>query len=80
MNRWLKGVECELETNLVVAFACAAVGDELAAFLLGDLDLRASDDGACEGCAEQVDILVCSVALDCWEAELADKFVNDIFN
>jgi hypothetical protein len=32
----LKGIEGELEANLVVAFACAAMADEGALFFLGN--------------------------------------------
>ncbi len=50
-DRGLEGVECEFETDLVVAFAGAAVGDCDAAGGLGDFDLGAGDDGAGEGCS-----------------------------
>ena len=45
----LEGVVAELEPNLVVALAGAAVGDGDAAFGVGDADLAARDDGAGEG-------------------------------
>jgi hypothetical protein len=41
----LQSVEGELETDLVVALASAAVGDGEAALLLGDRDLRTGNDG-----------------------------------
>ena len=54
----LESIKGEFESNLVVAFAGATMGDVLAAFLLGDFDLSASDDGAGKGCTEQVDVFV----------------------
>jgi hypothetical protein len=47
----------ELETDLVVAFARAAVGDVVAAFLARNGDLRFGDDGSGEGGAQEVDAL-----------------------
>lgn len=47
----LQCVECELETNLIIALACAAVGHSEAAFLLGNLDLGAGNDWTSKGCA-----------------------------
>jgi hypothetical protein len=44
----LKGVESEFESNLVVSFSSAAVGDGNTSLLLCDLDLGSSDDGTGE--------------------------------
>jgi hypothetical protein len=54
----LESVECELEADLIVALASAAVGDGEAALLLGDGDLSAGDDGAGEGGTEEVCVLL----------------------
>ena len=75
LDGWLEGVECEFETDLVVALACAAVGDGEAAFLLGYGDLGASDDWAGEGGSEEVDVLVDGIAGDGGEAELLDELL-----
>lgn len=50
----LEGVEGELEADLVVALAGAAVGDPAAAFFLSNLDLGTGDDGTGERGTEQV--------------------------
>jgi hypothetical protein len=49
------------------------VGDGEARFLLRDGDLSAGDDGAGEGGAEEIDVLVDGVAGDGWVAELFDE-------
>jgi hypothetical protein len=76
----LKSVECQLETDLIVAFTRATVTDELTAFFLGDFDLCTGNDGAGERCSEEVDVLVGGIALNCWEAEIFDEFVDYVFN
>ena len=53
----LEAVEGELEADLVVALAGAAVRDVVAALLLGDGHHTAGNYGARERSAEQVDIL-----------------------
>ena len=50
-NGRLQGVEGEFKAHLVITFACAAVGDGDAVFLLRYRDLGAGDDRAGEGCA-----------------------------
>lgn len=45
LDRRLEGIEGQLESNLVVSFASASMGHELAVLLLGNLDLCASDNG-----------------------------------
>jgi hypothetical protein len=47
----LEGIECELETDLVVALSGAAVRNGNAAFFLGDFDLCTGNDRTGEGCA-----------------------------
>lgn len=76
----LDGVESELEADLVIALARAAVGDEVAAFLLGDADLRAGNDWTSQAGSEQVATLVCGVALDGAETELLDKLLLQVEN
>jgi len=53
----------QLETDLVVTFACASVRDGLAAFFLCDLDLATGDDGTGEGCSEEIDALLLIIIL-----------------
>jgi hypothetical protein len=57
LDAGLESVECQLEADLVVALASAAVRDGKAALLLGDGDLGAGDDGAGEGGTEEVCVL-----------------------
>ena len=76
----LQSIESKLETDLIIAFACAAMGDELASFLLSNGYLRSGNDWACERGAEEVDVLVTGIALDCREAELMDELVDDILD
>lgn len=61
MDGGLKSIESQLEADLVISFAGAAVGDELTALGLGDCDLGSSNDWSSEGGSEEVDILVASV-------------------
>jgi hypothetical protein len=53
----LEGVECKLETNLIISLASAAVRDSNASLLLCNFDLGAGNDGAGEGGS-------------CWKLEL----------
>jgi hypothetical protein len=69
----LERVEGQLEADLVVALAGAAVRHKVAVLLLGDANLGASDDGAGERGAEEVAAFVCGIALDGAEAELLDE-------
>jgi hypothetical protein len=73
-------VECKLKANLVVTLAGAAVRDKVAAFLLGYLDLCASDDWASQTGSEQVTSLIRGVALNSAEAELLDEFLLEVKN
>lgn len=72
------GLEGELEADLVVALAGAAVADVLAVVLLGDADLGAGDDGAGQRGAQQVPVLVYGVALDGAEDDLLDKLLLQV--
>ena len=76
----LDSVERELEADLVVALAGAAVRHKVAALLLGDADLGAGDDGAGQRGAEQVAALVGGVALDGAEAELLDELLLQVLD
>ena len=58
------GLERELESQLVVALAGAAVDDRLGADLLGDLGDGLRDDGARERRDERIAVLVEGVRLD----------------
>lgn len=78
LDRWLECVESELEADLVITLASAAVRDEVAALLLGNSDLCAGDDGAGQGGAEQVAALVGSVTLNGAEAELLNELLLQI--
>lgn len=69
----LESVECEFETDLIVALASAAVGDSEAAFLLGDGNLGTSDDWTSEGGTEEVNVLVDSVTSNGRVAKLFDE-------
>jgi hypothetical protein len=78
LNGRLEGVESELEADLVVALASAAVGDELAAFLLCDADLCASNDWASQAGSEEVSAFVRGIALDSAEAELLNELLLEV--
>lgn len=80
LDVWLKGVEGQLEADLVVTLTGAAVGNGKAALLLSDLDLGAGDDWAGERGTEEVDVLVDGVALDGWPAELLDELFPEVLN
>lgn len=78
LDRGLEGVESELEADLVVTLASAAVRHKVTLVLLGDADLGAGDDGAGERGAEEVAAFVAGVALDGAEAELLDEFLLEV--
>jgi hypothetical protein len=69
----LESVECEFETDLIVAFACAAVGDSHTTLFLCDCDLSAGNHWPGERCAEEIDVLIDSVARNGWVAELFNE-------
>ena len=65
----LNGVESELEADLVVALAGAAMTDSNTAFLLCDAHLRSGNDRSGQAGSEQVASFEDGVALDGSEAE-----------
>ena len=54
----------DVEADLVVALAGAAVGDRVGALLLGDLDEQLGDERPREGGGQRVDALVEGVGLE----------------
>ena len=70
LDRRLDGVESQLEADLVVALAGAAVTDSDTTFLLRDAHLRSGDDWSGQAGSEQVASFEDGVALDGCEAEL----------
>jgi len=70
LDRRLDGVESELEADLVITLAGAAVTDSNTAFLLRDAHLRSGDDWSGQAGSEQVASFEDGVALDGCEAEL----------
>lgn len=71
-------LEGKLEADLVVALASAAVGDELAVVLLGNADLGTGNDGAGEGGAEEVAVLIDGIALDGTEDDLVNELLLEV--
>lgn len=66
----LQAIECELEANLVVALASAAMGDELALLTGSNFDHTSSNDWPGKGGSEKVDTLINSRQNQCdsnWE-------------
>ena len=55
-----ESLDSQLETNLIVALAGAAMHDGVRAFLLSDLNKTASDDRTSEGGTQQVALVVCA--------------------
>ena len=76
----LERIESELEADLVVALARAAVRDKATALLLCDADLCAGDDWAGQAGSEQVTALVRGIALYGAEAELFNKLLLQVEN
>ncbi len=77
---WLESKESELETDLVVTFSGAAVGNDSATLLLGDIDHATGDYWASKGGTEEVDTLVDGVTLNSWNALLVDELLTDVNN
>ena len=69
----VEGVDGDVEADLVVALAGAAVGDRVGALLLGDLDEELGDERPGEGGGERVGALVEGVRLEGRPAEVADE-------
>ena len=76
----LQCVEGQLEADLVVALAGAAMRDEATALLLSDADLGAGDDRAGKRGAQQVAALVGGVTLHGAEAQLLDELLLQVEN
>ena len=74
----VEGVHGDVEADLVVALAGAAVGDGVAALAVGDLDEQLGDERACQGRGQRVDALVQRVGLQAGPHELADEAVAAI--
>ena len=74
----LERVEGQLEADLVIALAGAAMRHEVAVLLLCNADLGAGDDRAGERGAEEVAALVRGIALDSAEAQLLDEFLLQV--
>ena len=63
----------DVEADLVVALAGAAVGDGVGAFLVGDLDQKLGDHRPGHGGGQRVDALVERAGLDVRPAEVAHE-------
>ena len=74
----VEGDDADVESDLVVAFARAAVGDVLGALLLGDLDELLRDEGPADGGAQRIDVLVEGVSLQGGPYVLVDELVADL--
>jgi len=80
LDRGLDGVESQLEADLVITLAGAAVTDSDTAFLLRDAHLRSGDNWSGQAGSEQVASFEDGVALDGGEAEflLLKASVSDL--
>lgn len=54
------------------------MGDELAVVLLGNADLGTGNDGASEGGAEEVAVLIDGIALDGTEDDLVNELLLEV--
>mmetsp|Transcript_21646 Transcript_21646/g.36169 ORF Transcript_21646/g.36169 Transcript_21646/m.36169 type:complete len:344 (-) Transcript_21646:133-1164(-) len=75
------GLQCvvaQLEADLVVTLAGSAVADGIGADLLRDLYLPLSDQGACDGCAEEVRALVQRVHPEHRENVVAHELLTQV--
>ena len=70
----------QFEAYLIVAFAGGAVGDGIGSFGAGDFDQMTSDQGACDGGAEQVFAFVQSVGAQHGKHEIAGEFLAQILD
>ena len=57
LNVRLQCIVCQFKSDLVVALACAAMGDGLAAFFLRNLDLTTGNDRTRKGSSKKIDTL-----------------------
>jgi hypothetical protein len=65
---------------LVVAFTRCAVANEPSAFGFGDFDLAFGDDGARNGCAEQVTAFVNGLGFEGGVDVVADELFFEVFD
>jgi hypothetical protein len=89
-NVRLQCVKGQFEADLIVAFACTAMGDSLAAFLLRNLHLSTGNDWTSERSSKQIDTLIVSnikrhskylvdgIALNGREDQLFNKFFAEV--
>ena len=70
--------DSRVEAHLVVALACAAVGDRGCAYLAGCLDQFLRHQRATERGRQRVDTFVHCAGLKTWEDIFVDEFVFDI--
>lgn len=74
----LQAVEGKLESDLIVTLSSATMGDEVATFLLSNLNHATGDDRAGQRSSEKVDVLVDAVGLDSWVDELSDELALEV--
>ena len=74
-QRWVQGVGGDVEADLIVALAGAAVRDRVGAFLVSDLDEELGDHRAGHGRGQRVDALVERPGLYVRPAEVAHEAV-----
>src|SRR5262249_10453022 len=70
----------ELEANLVVAFASAAVGKAIGAEFQRDFGLTLGDDGTRHGSAEEISVFVNGSRAERGPDEIADEFFSQVFD
>ena len=73
-------LDAQLEADLIVALAGAAVTDRVAVFLLRDLDEALGDQRAGEGGAQQVLVLIDGAGLQGRPDEVLDEFLAQILD
>jgi hypothetical protein len=66
-------VDRDVEADLVVALARAAVGDGIGSFALGDLDEQLGDERPSECGGERIGPLVERIGLEVWPDEVGDE-------
>ncbi len=74
----IEGVDGDVEADLVVALAGAAVGDRVGALALGDLDEELGDERPGEGRRQRVDALVEGVGLEMGPDEVRGEAVPGV--
>ena len=57
LNVRFQCIVCQFKSDLVIALACAAMGDGLAAFFLRNLDLATGNDRTRKGSSKKIDTL-----------------------